>query len=171
MNAATLARIIFLLIVPVVSTQLHAQVQLGSVAVTLNQPRGVTLHNLRQRYRLDSVTTASGDNWLVVSARGASARVVGELSFSAGHLSLVSREWTPSDSTDPIAATTAIVDALETLEGSQSCSVHHSSRRQSQFELFEVHVLCGSHTVTIGVTKVRGSSHASVAEVWRALQH
>lgn len=93
--------------------------------------------------------------------------MIGELSFAAGHLTLVSKEWMPSDSAATVVATVAVIEALQSLEGSSSCSVHSSRQGGSQYELDEVHVVCGAHLVSIAVTTAGARSHASVSEIWR----
>jgi hypothetical protein len=95
--------------------------------------------------------------------------ILGIVAFKNGRTSFISKVWTPTDGTDAVSFTRAVVGALRTLSNDTHCTVDDESQSEPNFEAHATRISCGLHSVTISAYRHQGSESAEVSEQWNSI--
>lgn len=149
-----------------------AQIALGPVDLVLGTPKAAAIQALRRVYRVDSIVGAAPkDVWTVTSVDGSSSfTLVGTLTFAAGRLSSVSREWAPAEGEASQAdAGRAVIGALLALApATRRCDVGDRSYSGPGTDVRAVAVTCGARTIIVALSRYQGHDTFQVSEVLEA---
>jgi hypothetical protein len=147
----------------------NAQVLVGPVSLVLGESRSAALSKLRAEFQVDSMASASGDQWLVKDRGGPPYVFRAWVGFSKGRLTYLSRSWDAGAPRDEQAVLRAVVRALSQLSDSSNwnCDVSGSRSAQPGSETELITITCGTHSVTISVGSVGTSPASGIEESWK----